>query len=70
VYFIAPTAWSLAGPELFKERADWLDVFGAFGRIAERDFDGKLPESLTAVAVWIVIPTVLGLWISTRREVK
>ena len=70
VYFIAPTAWSLAGPELFKERADWLDVFGAFGRIAERNFDGKLPESLTAIAVWIVVPTVLGLWISSRREVK
>jgi len=30
----------------------------------------KLPESLTAIAFWIVLPTVLGLWISSRREVK
>ena len=35
VYFIAPTAWSLAGPALFKDNANWLDVFGAFGRIAD-----------------------------------
>jgi len=70
VFFIAPSVWSLAGPALFKDNADWLDVFGAFGRIAERDMGGKLPESLTAIAVWIVLPTIVGLWLSSRREVK
>ena len=70
VYFIAPTAWSLAGPALFKDNANWLDVFGAFGRIAERDLHGMLPETLVSVGVWIVLPTVLGLWASSRREVK
>jgi len=70
VYFIAPTAWSLAGPALFKDNANYLDVFGAFGRIAERDLHGMLPETLTAVAVWVVVPTIVGLWASSRREVK
>ena len=70
VYFIAPTAWSLAGPALFKDNANWLDVFGAFGRIANRDLHGMVPETLTAVAVWIVLPTIVGLWLSSRREVK
>ena len=70
VYFIAPTAWSLAGPALFKDNANWLDVFGALGRIAERDLHGMLPETLTAVGVWIVLPTIVGLWASSRREVK
>jgi hypothetical protein len=70
VYFIAPTAWSLAGPALFKDNANWLDVFGAFGRIAERDLEGMLPETLTAIGVWIVLPTIVGLWASSRREVK
>jgi ABC-2 type transport system permease protein len=70
VYFIAPTAWSLAGPALFKDNANWLDVFGALGRIAERDLHGMVPETLTAVGVWIVLPTVVGLWASSRREVK
>ncbi|MFC0627559.1 ABC transporter permease [Kribbella deserti] len=70
VYFIAPTAWSLAGPALFKDNAQWLDVFGAFGRISERDLNGMLPETLTALTVWIVLPIVAGLWASSRREVK
>ncbi|MFF0266689.1 ABC transporter permease [Kribbella sp. NPDC004536] len=69
-FFIAPTAWSLAGPALFKDNANWLDVFGALGRIAERDLHGMVPETLTAVGVWIVLPTVVGLWASSRREVK
>ncbi|WP_406048927.1 ABC transporter permease [Kribbella sp. NBC_00889] len=70
VYFIAPTAWSLAGPALFKDNANWLDVFGAFGRIADRDLHGMVPETLTSIAVWIVVPTIVGLWASSRREVK
>ncbi|WP_427886293.1 ABC transporter permease [Kribbella sp. GL6] len=70
IYFIAPTAWSLAGPALFKDNAKWLDVFGALGRIAERDLHGLAAETLTAVGVWIVLPTIVGLWASSRREVK
>ncbi|TCO47529.1 hypothetical protein EV646_10582 [Kribbella antiqua] len=70
VFFIAPTAWSLAGPALFKDNANWLDVWGAFGRIAERDLHGMVPETLTALGVWIVLPTIAGLWASSRREVK
>ncbi|ADB29748.1 hypothetical protein Kfla_0627 [Kribbella flavida DSM 17836] len=70
VFLIAPTAWMLAGPALFKDNADWLDVFGAFGRIAERDLNGMVPETLTALGIWIVLPTIVGLWASSRREVK
>jgi ABC-type transport system involved in multi-copper enzyme maturation permease subunit len=70
VYFIAPTAWSIAGSALFKDNADWLDVWSAFGRIAERDLHGAVPQTLTALTVWIVLPTAAGLWASSRREVK
>ncbi|GAA3573470.1 ABC transporter permease [Kribbella ginsengisoli] len=70
VFFVAPTAWALAGPALFKDNANWLDVFGAFGRIAERDLHGMVPETLTAIGVWVVLPTIVGLWASSRREVK
>jgi hypothetical protein len=69
-FFIAPTAWRLAGTALFKDNASWLDVFGALGRIAERDLHGMVPETLVAVGVWIVVPTIVGLWASSRREVK
>jgi hypothetical protein len=70
VFFVAPTAWALAGPALFKDNANWLDVFGAFGRIAERDLHGMVPETLTAIGVWVVLPAIAGLWASSRREVK
>lgn len=70
VYFLAPTLWAIGADNLLKQRAEWLDVWAAFGRIAERNMDGKLPETLTALAAWIVIPTLVGLWLSTRREVK
>ncbi|MFI5732376.1 ABC transporter permease [Kribbella sp. NPDC051587] len=70
VFFIAPTAWSLAGHALFKDNANYLDVFSAFGRIAERDLHGMVPETLTAIGVWVVLPTIVGLWLSSRREVK
>jgi hypothetical protein len=70
VFFVAPTAWALAGPALFKDNANWLDVFGAFGRIAERDLHGMVPETLTAIGVWVVLPAIVGLWASSRREVK
>lgn len=70
IFFVTPTAWALAGPALFKDNADWLDVFVAFGRIAERQLNGTAPETLTAVGVWIVLPTIVGLWASSRREVK
>jgi hypothetical protein len=71
VFFIAPTAWALAGPALFKDNAVWLDVFVAFGRIAERQLNGTtVPETLRAIGAWIVLPTIVGLWASSRREVK
>jgi hypothetical protein len=62
--------WALAGPALFKDNADRLDVFVAFGPIAERQLHGAVPETLTAVGAWIVLPTLVGLWASSRREVK
>ena len=70
VFFIAPTAWIAGRPGAVQGQRDWLDVFGAFGRIAERDLHGMLPETLTAIGVWIVLPTIVGLWASSRREVK
>jgi hypothetical protein len=55
---------------LFKDNADWLDVFAAFGVIAERQLHGAVPETLTAVGAWIALPTIVGLWASSLREVK
>jgi hypothetical protein len=69
-YFLAPTLFGILACAILKDAGDWLDVFGAFDRIAGLQLDGKGLQSLTAVGVWVVVPLVLGLWLSARREVK
>jgi hypothetical protein len=64
------TALNVVMGALFEDNADRLDVFVTFGPIAERQLHGTAPETLTAVGVWIVLPTIIGLWESSRREVK
>jgi ABC-type transport system involved in multi-copper enzyme maturation permease subunit len=69
-FFLAPPLFNMLASAVLKGAADWFDVFGAFDRLASLQMDGKTAESLTAVTVWVVLPTVLGLWLSARREVK
>ena len=69
-FFVAPTLFNVLAGSVLKGAGDWFDVFGALDRIAGLQMDGKLAESLTAVTLWIVLPTVVGLWLSARREVK
>jgi hypothetical protein len=69
-YFVAPTLFNILAGSVLKGTGDWFDVFGAFDRISGLQLNGKGAESLTAVAVWVVVPIVVGLWFSARREVK
>jgi len=69
-FFLAPTVFTLLAGSLLKGTGDWFDVFGAFDGIAGLQLDGKGLQSLTAVTVWVVVPLVVGLWLSARREVK
>jgi hypothetical protein len=70
VFFVAPTIFNLLAPTVLKAKAEWFDVFGSFSRISDLHMHGKLVQSLTAVALWVLLPAVLGLWRSARREVK
>ncbi|HEX5512489.1 MAG TPA: hypothetical protein VFX41_12300 [Actinomycetales bacterium] len=68
-FLVAPQLWAAAGTALFKDAAQWLDVYGAFGRIVSwRWVD--LPQSATSIAAWIVVPLAVGVFMSLRREVK
>lgn len=69
-FLVAPTAWALVGPLLFGDNAQWLDVFSAYGRLASSAPLTDLPQTLTAIAVWVVLPTTVGVIRSMRREVK
>ena len=69
-FFVAPTLFSLLSANVLKSAGEWFDVFGAFGRLSAFDLAGKGAQTATSVAVWIVVPLVVGVWRSVRREVK
>jgi hypothetical protein len=69
-YFAAPSAVVVAGAVLFGDRAEWIDVNGAFERISSFDLDGHLAPSVTAVLLWVGLPLVFGVLRSLRRDVS
>ncbi|SDO58433.1 hypothetical protein SAMN04515671_1404 [Nakamurella panacisegetis] len=69
-YFVAPTIYSAAGPALLGSNSDWLDVFSAFDRLSSSTPFGHAAQSATSIAFWIVLPTVVGVVRSLKREVK
>ena len=70
VFFLAPTVWAVLGPAVLQDQARWLDVFEAYSRIASSEPGRHLPQTLTAIAAWVVVPLVVGVHRSLRREVK
>ena len=69
-YYIAPTAWALLSQSVLHEKGDWLDVFRAFNNVSRFDLSGHVPQTLTAIGFWIVLPVAVGLFTANRREVK
>jgi hypothetical protein len=70
VYYVAPTAWALLAPGLLHDHAQWLDVFHTFGYISTFELGGVVPQTLTSLGFWIVLPVAVGLFTANRREVK
>jgi hypothetical protein len=68
-FLVAPQLWAAAGTALFKDDAQWLDVYGAFGRIVNFKWV-DLPQTATSITAWIIVPLVVGVVLSLRREVK
>ncbi len=69
-FLVAPTLWAVVGNAVFGVNAQWLHVFHAYDRLSGDQPFTELPQTLTAIAVWVVLPTTIGVWRSLRREVK
>lgn len=69
-FLVAPTIWSIVGPLVFGDNAQWLDVFAAQGRLMSDTPGDLLPQTLVAITAWIVVPAAVGVVRSLRREVK
>ncbi|MET0324179.1 MAG: ABC transporter permease [Ilumatobacteraceae bacterium] len=69
-YLAAPTAWAIASDALFGEAAPWFDIFGAYDQLSSSQPFDHLAQTLTSITLWVIIPSVIGITRSLRREVK
>jgi len=69
-FLAAPTAWAAASEGFFKPIAPWLDVFSAHRQLSSAHPLQHLAWSATAISIWVIIPSTIGLIRSLRRDVK
>lgn len=69
LYFLVPPVWNTASNALLPaDVLRWVDVFAAFDALAR--FDATEAPTLTALALWIVLPLAVGIARGLRREVS
>ena len=69
-FLIAPTAWGAFSSNVLKGASPWFDVFSAYDRLASSQPLEHFGQTLSAVSLWVLLPSALGLVRSLRREVK
>ena len=69
-YFIFPSAWAAFADNVLGGTARWFDIFAAYDRLSSPHPFDHMGQTLTAVACWIMVPAVLGIRRSLRREIK
>ena len=69
--FALPIAWSaLASLAFLADAAPWLDTRLALGPMPKEVMDAtQWAQAATALAIWMLLPLLIGLWRITRREV-
>jgi ABC-2 type transport system permease protein len=72
LYFVLPTAWSLLGAiSIFDTPARWLATSHALEPLSEHSLDAtQWARAGTALALWMVLPLLVGLWRIRRDEVQ
>ena len=72
LYFVLPTVWAGLGsiPEL-EGAARWLDPSRTMAPMLEETLSAtQWARVATSLALWMVLPIVLGLWRVTRSDVR
>ncbi len=72
LYFVLPLSWTLVGSSPALEGiADWLDGARTLGPMTEHLLDaGEWARVATTLALWMVLPLIVGLWRITRGEIR
>jgi len=72
LYFVLPIAWSIVGSlSAFEGAARWLDGSRTLSPLVEETLSGtQWARALTTLALWMVLPLLIGLWRITREDVR
>lgn len=70
-YFTLPSAWmAVFSLSFFGEFAPWVDIARALGPMTAEVLSGtQWAHTGTALAVWMLLPLLIGAWRITRRDV-
>ena len=70
--FVLPILWSIIGSfPAFEGAARWLDGSRTLAPLVDETFDGtQWARALTTLALWMLLPMLIGLWRITRGEVR
>ncbi|MBR7744840.1 ABC transporter permease [Phycicoccus sp. BSK3Z-2] len=72
-FFVLPTAWSILGTLVSQVRtaSEWLDLNRTMEPLFVGSISGEQWAQLgTSVAAWVVLPLAVGMWLTSRVEVK
>ena len=71
VLLVLPTAlWAVLSLPVFSDVAPWVDYARALGQVTEYVMSAtQWAHAGTSLAIWMVLPLLIGAWRITRREV-
>jgi hypothetical protein len=69
--FALPAAWAaVASLSIFADVAPWLDTMRATGPLSEEVVNAtQWAQAGTALALWMLLPLLIGIWRITRQEI-
>ena len=72
LFFVLPTAWGAIGEiHALEGAAKWLDQGRTMAHIGERALSGtEWARVGVSVAVWVLLPIVIGFWRVRRQDVR
>jgi ABC-2 type transport system permease protein len=72
LFFVLPTAWGAIGSiHALEGAAKWLDQSRTMGEMGERALSsGEWARVGTSVALWVLLPIVIGFWRVRRNDVR
>jgi ABC-2 type transport system permease protein len=72
LFFVLPTAWGAIGSiSAFEGAAKWLDQSRTMAEMGERALSGtEWARVGTSVALWVLLPIVIGFWRVRRNDVR